>query len=201
MPGRLKRYYNLKHLHFITCSCYPRLPLLGAAVARDIFLTIFEETRQRYRFIVAGYVAMPEHFHLLISEPELGDPSVVMKVLKERSSRKLRALQQPHSFAKGANEWATLEHFWQKRFYDFNVWSEGKREEKLNYIHNNPVKRGLVSAPEQWPWSSFRSYAYGEPGLVRVNFQEWPLEIKPLARQSFAGAKFTNAPLIRTERE
>lgn len=201
MPTRLKRYYNLKHLHFITCSCYHRLPLMASANARDIFLTILEETRKKYRFVVAGYVVMPEHFHLLISEPEMGDPSVVMKVLKERSSRKLRALRQPHSFANCANEWATLDHFWQKRFYDFNVWSEGKREEKLRYIHYNPVKRGLVSEPGEWPWSSFRSYAYGEPGVVRVNFQEWPLEIKTFPRQSFGEGKFTNAPLIRRERE
>jgi putative transposase len=201
MPTRLRRYYNLKHLHFITCSCYHRLPLLSTPSAREVFLTILEETRQRYRFVVSGYVVMPEHFHLLTSEPEVGDPSVIMKVVKERSSRKLRALQQPHSFAKGANEWATLEHFWQKRFYDFNVWSESKREQKLNYIHNNPMKRGLVDEPDQWRWSSYRSYAHQDPGLVRINFQEWPLEIEPLPRQSFGGDTLTCAPLIRTERE
>jgi hypothetical protein len=51
----------------------------------------------------------------------------------------------------------------------FNVWAERKRVENLDYIHNNPVKRGLVAEPEQWRWSSYRSYAFGEPGLVRVN--------------------------------
>ena len=100
-----------------------------------------------------------------------------------------------------ANEWATLDHFWQKRFYDFNVWSEAKRKEKIRYIHGNPVRRGLVSEPDQWPWSSFRSYVYREPGLVRVNSHEWPLEIKALPRKSFAQGKVMNAPLIRTERE
>lgn len=107
MPTRLKRYYNLKHLHFIACSCYHRLPLLGTPGARDFFLTTLEETRLRYRFVVVGYVVMPEHFHLLVSEPEVGDPSVVMKVLKERSSRRLRAILPPRPFANGANEWAT----------------------------------------------------------------------------------------------
>ena len=200
MPTRLKRYYNLKHLHFITCSCYHRLPLLGTASERDVFLTILEETRQRYRFLVVGYVVMPEHFHLLIGEPEVGDPSVVMKVLKGRSSRKLRSVLQPHSFANCANEWATLDHFWQKRFYDFNVWSEHKQKEKLRYIHRNPVKRGLVSGPDQWRWSSFRSYAYQKPGLVRVNFQESPLEIKILPRQRFGEATLTHTPPTRTTR-
>ena len=74
---------------------------------------------------------------------------------------------------------------WQKRFYDFNVWSERKRIEKLRYIHRHPVTRGLVREPEEWPWSRFRSYAYGEPGPVRINFQEWPLRIKSRKRESF----------------
>jgi hypothetical protein len=60
-------------------------------------------------------------------------------------------------------------HIWQRRFYDFNVWTEHKRIEKLRYMHRNPVKRGLVEGPEQWGWSSFRSYAYGEAGAVRIN--------------------------------
>jgi len=58
---------------------------------------------------------------------------------------------------------------WQPRFYDFNVWTEHKRVEKLRYMHRNPVKRGLVQEPEQWPWSTFRYYQYGETRLVRVN--------------------------------
>ena len=58
---------------------------------------------------------------------------------------------------------------WQTRFYDFVVFSEKKRVEKLRYMHRNPVKRGLVLEPQQWPWSSFRHYAYDEPGPVLVN--------------------------------
>jgi hypothetical protein len=56
----------------------------------------------------------------------------------------------------------------QARFYDFNVWTERKRIEKLRYIHRNPVKRGLVAAPEHWRWSSFRWYLCGEVGPVRI---------------------------------
>jgi putative transposase len=58
---------------------------------------------------------------------------------------------------------------WQPRFYDFNLRTEHKRIEKLCYTHRNPVKRGLVEEPEQWRWSSYRSYAFGEVGLVRIN--------------------------------
>ena len=58
---------------------------------------------------------------------------------------------------------------WQRHFYDFQVWSERKRVEKLRYMHRNPVKEGLVQAPEQWAWSSYCSYAYGEEGMVGIN--------------------------------
>jgi hypothetical protein len=77
---------------------------------------------------------------------------------------------------------------WQKRFYDFNVWSERKRIEKLHYMHRNPVKRGLVERPEPWKWSSFRAYLYGEAGSVRVNDQEWPLEVKRCPVEKMTGA-------------
>ena len=170
MPSGLHRTYGAHHLHFITCSCYRRLPGLGTASRRDHFLSILEQTRQRYRFVVVGYVVMPEHFHLLMTEPELGTPSTVMQVLKQRTAsallaRKKRRDPRQHLLFAGQ----TPRHFWQARFYDFNVWTTRKRVEKLRYMHRNPVKRGLVSSPEQWRWSSYRCYLLGEVGPVRVN--------------------------------
>src|SRR3989304_1088523 len=90
MHKRLKRYYGAGNLHFITCSCYQRRPLLGWARARNLFVRLLDETRGRYRFSLVGYVVMPDHIHLLMSEPEVGTPSVVMQVLKQRVSRRLR---------------------------------------------------------------------------------------------------------------
>ena len=69
--------------------------------------------------------------------------------------------------------------FWQKRYYDFNVFSERKHVEKLRYMHRNPVKRGLVESPELWRWSSFRDYRLGEPGAVRL----WVESSHPLLRK------------------
>jgi len=96
---------------------------------------------------------------------------------------------------------STPDPVWQKRFYDFNVWTERKRIEKLRYMHRNPVKRGLVEQPDQWRWSSFRSYFLGERGLVRVNYQEWPIEIKPRSVETFTKESSTQRPLIRRVRE
>jgi REP element-mobilizing transposase RayT len=89
MPSGLHRTYGAHHLHFITCSCYRRLPFLNSPRARDRFLSILEQARQRYRFVVAGYVVMPEHVHLLLSEPETGSPSTVMQVIKQRTAKAL----------------------------------------------------------------------------------------------------------------
>jgi putative transposase len=181
----LHRFYGSSDLHFITGSCYRRRPELGTAGRRDLFLHLLEEARQQYRFVVYGYVVMPEHFHLLISEPEKGTPSVVMKVIKQRFAQRInRRRRSSTQMALWPEERRLL---WQKRFYDFNVWSRRKRVEKLRYIHRNPVKRGLAAKPEDWRWSSFRSYCYGEPGLVRVNCQEWLLKMKPGPIVSFAG--------------
>jgi hypothetical protein len=58
--------------------------------------------------------------------------------------------------------------FWQRRFHDFNVWSERKVREKLDYMHRNPVQRKLVSHPKDWPWSSWGHYERGE-GLIRID--------------------------------
>src|SRR5947209_7236083 len=198
VPSRLKRYYGADHLHFITCSCYHRQRWLGSRRRRDLLLRVLEQVRQRYQFVVAGYVVMPDHIHLLIGEPEKGDPSRVMQAVKQGFARRvLRPMRKRRVSAQQELSAADAEHVWQHRFYDFNVWSERKRIEKLRYIHRNPVKRGLVSEPEQWAWSSFRSYAYGEHGPVRVNFQEWELVIKRRPRQSFDNVLST--PLIRKE--
>jgi putative transposase len=70
---------------------------------------------------------------------------------------------------RGRQEEPNSLRIWEPRFYDFNVWTERKRIEKLKYMHDNPVRRGLVEAPEHWRWSSYRSYAFGEVGLVTIN--------------------------------
>jgi putative transposase len=170
MPSGLHRTYGAHHLHFITASCYRRLPLLGSPRCRDRFLSILEQVRQRYRFVVVGYVVMPEHIHLLMTEPEVGTPSTIMQVVKQRTAhallpkRKRKDPRQGELFGERPRR-----AFWQARFYDFNVWSTRKRVEKLRYMHRNPVKRKLVESPEQWCWSSHRSYLLDEAGPVPVN--------------------------------
>jgi putative transposase len=173
MPNRLRRYYGAGYLHFITTSCYQRRALLSSRQNRDLFLQVLEQVRKRYHFVVVGYVVMPEHVHLLFSEPERANPSVVMQALKQGFARRLlRKLRSGNDPRQGSlwSEAVEEGHIWQRRFYDFVVFTENKRIEKLRYMHRNPVKRGLVLEPQQWPWSSFRHYAEGERyGPVLVN--------------------------------
>jgi putative transposase len=158
MPKHLKRYFGNGDLHFITFSCYRRLPLLTTIRARDVFVEALGEIRERYEFSLVGYVVMPNHVHLLISESVKDTPSVVLKVLKQRVSRDLRRRSD-----------ANLPRFWQPRFYDFSVWSEKKVREKLDYMHANPITKKLVEHPKDWPWSSWSFYETGEIGLVTLD--------------------------------
>ena len=100
---------------------------------------------------------MPEHVLLLVTEPEPAKLSLALQMLKQNVARQLR---EPEGGS-----------FWQPRYYDFNVWSEAKRIEKLRYIHRNPVRRGLVTRPEDWRWSSFRHYVSGDVGVVEIESQ------------------------------
>jgi putative transposase len=145
MPAGLKRYYGKGHLHFITFSCYRRLPLLKTARARDIFVQELGKLRDATGFHLIGYVVMPEHVHLLISEPPQGTPSTVLQKLKLRVARRLRKRTRSVSLAQMPLPFEAAREpraFWQARFYDFNVYTRRKKIEKLHYMHANPVVRG-----------------------------------------------------------
>ena len=158
MPSGLRRYQQAGELHFITFSCYRRQPKLGTVATRAIFELSLEKTRRAYGFCVLGYVVMPEHVHLLISEPETAMLATALQALKQSVSRSLALRHR--------------EPFWEARYYDFNVRSHEKHVEKLRYIHRNPVRRGLVAKPEDWLWSSFRHFATGIEGVVEIE-SEW----------------------------
>jgi putative transposase len=95
MPRRLHRYYGNGYAHFITTSCFRRLPLLNTARRRTLLLKVLEQVRGRYSFVVLGYVIMPEHIHLLIGEPERGNPSTVTQAIKQGWARRVRARATP----------------------------------------------------------------------------------------------------------
>jgi putative transposase len=151
MVEGLERRQEEEDMHFVTFSCYHRLGYLDAPAARDLFEDALQKAHLCYRFDVIGYVVMPEHVHLLVGEPRVELLSAALQGLKLSVVRRVR--QRP---------------FWQPRYYDFNVFTAGKRFEKLHYMHANPVKRGLVVNPEDWLWSSCRYYQTGVQGKVTI---------------------------------
>jgi REP element-mobilizing transposase RayT len=82
MTEGLHRFYGGRDLHFLTFSCYQRQPLFNSAARCDLFLQILERIRCRYRLVVLGYVVMPEHVHLLVSEPQRANLSIAIQALK-----------------------------------------------------------------------------------------------------------------------
>lgn len=153
MPSGLKRFQKAESLHFITFSCYRRLPLLQSPAAREMVEAVLEQTRARHRARVYAYVLMPEDVHLLVYEPPGILLAQFLKAVKQITSRKLRGRSQ---------------RFWQERYHDSNIHGEAARSQVIRYIHRNPVKRGLVERPEDGPWSSFLHYATGVRRTVEI---------------------------------
>jgi putative transposase len=160
MKGERIHYQQTGEFHFLTFSCYRRRPYLSTAAAMDLFEDALERVRLRYLFVVAGYVVMPEHVHLLVSEPRRALLSRAIQALKLSVS--MRSQERP---------------FWQAHYYDFNVSTHEKFVEKLRYIHRNPVRRGLATRPEDWKASSFRHYQTGERGTVEIE-SEWTARLR-----------------------
>lgn len=155
MPTALKRFHQTRQLHYITFNCFAHAPYLGTTAARDRFEQTLERVRRWYSFYINAYVVMPDHVHLLMSEPERSHLAIAIQMLKQIVSRQL----------------SNRGGFWQRRYYDFNVWSEKKFYEKMHYIHQNPVRRGLVAQADNWKWSSCRHLATGEAGVVEIESQ------------------------------
>ena len=128
----------------------------------ELFVECLEDMRRRFSMFVYGYVIMPEHVHLLVNEPEGGTLADAIHYLKLSFAKRLRS----------RNGTIGLRSFWQKRYYDRNVRDEREFSVKLRYLHRNPVKRGLVTEPAEWKWSSFRHYALREVGIVEIE-SEW----------------------------
>jgi putative transposase len=190
MPKRLRRLVGQGDLHFITFCCYQRRALLVSARVRNLAVKILEELRVRCGFALIGYVLMPDHLHLLISESPSATPAKVIQIFKQRLSRRMRARKRmpdgQHSlgFPPSAD---MLRRFWQRRYYDFNVYSQAKVLEKLDYMHANPVREKLVKHPGDWPWSSWCFYYRGEGLLAMDPWTAPSFGVSARARQSEEG--------------
>jgi len=176
-----RRYFAPGQLQFITSSVYRRLKLFDSYRLRGVFLDVLRQLRQETGFLLLGWVLMPEHFHLLIRAEPGASTSALLQEFKKRSAQEIVSLlsaNPQHAWWRKMLAGVRLPpslhcdsyfRVWQRRFYPYGVYSDKKRREKLNYMHNNPVKRGLVESAEQWPWSSHRFYYLNDSSLLSMD--------------------------------
>jgi len=156
-----KRVYDREgHAHFVTFSCFRRRRLLDHDRAKRIVLGVLNSQLSRQRGRCVGFVIMPDHVHAIVWFPESDQLSHFMKQWKQLSSVRIKEFLQSELRAY-STAFELSEAVWQARFYDFNLFTDRKTQEKLDYMHQNPVRAGLVSDPCEWPWSSARFYDQG----------------------------------------
>jgi len=162
-------YDDEGNAQFVTFSCYQRRRLLDDEEARGIVVAMLAEELAKHEGVCSGFVVMPDHVHAILWFPKPGSLSPMMQTWKSRSSRELKRLVRGR-FQQYAKSIDRKDPFWQAKYYPFNLFSEKKAEEKLTYMHLNPVRAGLVERACDWAWSSARYYEEGTPVGVPL---EW----------------------------
>jgi putative transposase len=164
---RCVRYNEPGHAHELTFSCYKRLPLLASDRTRLWLAEAIDAAHKRLKFDLWAYAFMPEHVHLLVypRQPDYEISSILWKI------KRPVARQAIYYLARRSPGWLTRltvtrsdgrveRRFWQGGGgYDRNLMEPATVRRVIEYIHGNPVRRGLVERPEEWPWSSASYYA------------------------------------------
>ena len=150
------------HAQFVTFSCYRRRRLLDHPRSRQVVIALLADELNSHGGTCCGFVVMPDHVHAILWFPETGCLSRFMQTWKSRASRQLKKFVrgQIREYAKSIEP---KQPFWQPKYYPFNLYTENKAKEKLDYMHLNPVRAGLVRQACDWRWSSARYYEQGRP--------------------------------------
>jgi putative transposase len=160
-----------RSIHFLTFSVYRRRRLFTLDTPNRIFLGTFNEQLKTFAAKCIGFVMMPDHVHLLIWLPQAGQLSLFVHELKRISSFRIRRWYD--QFASNYfREFGQGVRFWQTKFHDFPIYERAKIEEKLEYMHVNPVRASLVSRVLDWRWSSARWYEQRKSVGVRIEWVE-----------------------------
>lgn len=148
------------HAHYVTFSCYRRRRLLDDDRAKRAVLGVLDSQLARRRAACVGFVVMPDHVHAIVWFPIPGQLSVFIQQWKRLSSHHIRQLVH-NKLVHYAEKIGPSDPFWQAKYYPFNLFTEEKVREKLTYMHENPVRAGLVAKPCDWAYSSARYYEQG----------------------------------------
>ena len=157
-----RRIYDEEgHAHFVTFSCYKRRALLQPDISKRIVIGMMHSQLKKQNGFCSGFVIMPDHVHAIVWFDSPNQLSTFMKQWKQRSSVKLKALI-INNLDHYASKIDVGEPIWQRKYYSFNLYSQSKMLEKVDYMHRNPVRAGLVDYPEDWEYSSARFFEKGK---------------------------------------
>lgn len=191
MPSHLRRYDEPGHVHFLTVSCYRRLPFFNEPAMRNIVVHGMDESRRRLGFRWIGYVIMPEHVHWFCY-PQLPGAETLIPISRILQSVKTsvgmrvkealrtvwarrRTLGHP-GLDRSATSPQTNKPIWTTRGIDVNLTEYQKLLQKLDYCHANPVKRGLAKRAKDWQWSSHRFYQFADASILAMDWDgSWPI--------------------------
>jgi putative transposase len=156
-----------KALVFVTATVTDWIPIFDNRAAAEIIIDRLSEVTEHFSVAVVGYVLMPSHLHLLLGFSQIKQLSKFMQSFKILSSKAIK--QSVNSVIIGGLWRDGRFNLWKTRFDDLIIVSEEQFRTKLNYIHNNPVKAGLVSDPCDWPNSSASDWLMDRKGPLRVD--------------------------------
>jgi putative transposase len=168
---QIRHFHDIGHCHELTFSCFHRLPLLTNDVWKRLLSESIDRALVQQGFCLVAFVYMPEDIHLLVfpKEPSARVDRLLFAMKRPFSYRVKQHLEQTNSpllqqLTVRERPGKYVFHFWQEGpGYDRNLTSQSAILTAIEYIHNNPVRRGLSSAPNQWKWSNWRYY-HQSPG-------------------------------------
>lgn len=166
---RQRIYDSELYAHFVTFSCFQRRRLLDHDRAKRIVLGVLHSQLAKQKARCIGFVIMPDHVHAVVWFPQPQQLGTFMKQWKQRSSYSLKQIQSsvlPLYDAKIRQD----DPFWQRKYYAFHLYNREKLEEKLTYMHLNPVRAGFVTRSVDWRWSSARWYEQGRDVGVPIGW-------------------------------
>ncbi len=164
---RLRRIHIPGHRHFVTFGTYKRRTYLDPERTRDIIVEVLQKALITHHAFCAGFVVMPNHVHAILFGEENFNISRFLQAWKKTTSYRIREFYEKE-FTSYLNACSDDGPIWQPGFYDFNIDSDKKNNEKLDYMHHNPVEAKLTDVHVSWSWSSAGFYERGEKVGVTI---------------------------------
>jgi putative transposase len=178
-------------LHFVTGNFLNRVPLFNDAACCAAFLHVLSDLNQQWPSKLIAFVLMPDHFHL-ISNPRDGRIKEFIGALKSLTAKRILTLRKSVRVRSDRQ-------VWQESFKAMPLWSGWMIWQKINYIHANPVKAGLVRSAKDYRWSSFRSYYSPASELIKIDRDwAWPEDTEKLTSAVRAFGKSGGKPPFLT---